>query len=75
MILYADDSVLLCSNLSTERLKSKCEKSFLQLENWINSNRLTLNYSKTNCVLFALFSNLKNSLIMIFVSIPQTVLY
>ena len=56
-VLYAEDSVLLCSDVNTEKLKSKCENSFLQLENWINSNRLTLNYSKTNCVLF---SNVKN---------------
>ena len=56
-VLYADDSVLLCSDVNTEKLKSKCENSFPQLENRINSNRLTLNYSKTNCVLF---SNLKN---------------
>ena len=52
-ILYADDSVLLCSDVSTEKLNSKWEKSFLQLENWISLNRLTLNYSKTNCVLFS----------------------
>ena len=56
-VLYADDSVLLCSDVNTEKLKSNCENSFLQLENWINLNRLTLNYSKTNCVLF---SNVKN---------------
>ena len=56
-VLYADDSVLLCSDVNTEKLKSKCENSFLQLENWINSNRLTLICSKTNCVLF---SNVKN---------------
>ena len=43
--------------MNTEKLKSKCENSFLQLENRINSNRLTLNYSKTKCVLF---SNVKN---------------
>ena len=43
--------------MNTEKLKSKCENSSLQLENWINSNRPTLNYSKTNCVLF---SNVKN---------------
>ena len=59
-ILYADDSVLLCSDVSTEKLKSKYEKSFLQLENWICSNRLTLNYSKTNCVLFSNVKNLSN---------------
>ena len=56
-VLYADDSVLLCTDVNTQKLKNKCENSFLQLENWINSNRLTLNYSKTNCVLF---SNVKN---------------
>ena len=59
-ILYADDSVLLCCDVSTEKLKSKCEKSFLQLENWISSNRLTLNYSKTNCVLFSNLKKLSN---------------
>ena len=56
-VLYAHDSILLCTDVNTEKLKSKCENPFLQLENWINSNRLTLNYSKTNCVLF---SNVKN---------------
>ena len=56
-VLYAEDSVLLCSDVNTEKLKSKCKNSFLQLENWINSNRLLLNYSKTICVFF---SNVKN---------------
>ena len=59
-ILYADDSVLLYSDVSTEKLKSKCEKSFLQLENWISSNRLKINYSKTTCVLFSNVKNLSN---------------
>ena len=59
-ILNADDSVLLCSDVGTEKLRSKCEKSFLRLENWICSNRLTLNYSKTNCVLFSNLENLSN---------------
>ena len=39
-VLYADDFVLLCSDVNTEELKSKCENLFLQLENWINLNRL-----------------------------------
>ena len=59
-ILNADDSVWLCSDVSTEKLKSKCEKSFLLLENWICSNRFTLNYSKTKCVLFSSLKNLSN---------------
>ena len=31
-VLYADDSVLLCTDVNTEKLKSKRENSFLQLE-------------------------------------------
>ena len=52
IMLYADDSVLLCSNNNILSLKKKCENEFGLLENWINFNRLTLNYSKTHCVLF-----------------------
>ena len=52
IMLYADDSVLLCSDNNIQSLKKKCENEFGLLENWINFNRLTLNYSKTHCVLF-----------------------
>ena len=52
IMLYADDSVLLCSDNNIQSVKKKCENEFGLLENWINSNRLTLNHSKTHCVLF-----------------------
>ena len=52
IMLYADDSVLLCSDNNIQSLKKKCKNEFGLLENWINFNRLTLNYSKTHCVLF-----------------------
>ena len=52
IMLYADDSVLLCSDNNIQSLKKKCENEFGLLENWINFYRLTLNYSKTHCVLF-----------------------
>ena len=32
-------------------MSKKCEKEFRLFENWINFNGLTLNYSKTHCVL------------------------
>ena len=32
-VLYADDSVLLCTDVITEKLKCQCENLFLQLEN------------------------------------------
>ena len=56
MILYADDSELLCADKNLEYLKKKTKKQieneFCKIEHWIRLNRLTLNYSKTNLVLF-----------------------
>ena len=52
IMLYADDSVLLCSDNNIQSLKKKCENEFGLLENWINFNGLSLNYSKTHGVLF-----------------------
>ena len=52
IMLYADDSVLFCLDYNIQSLKKKCEDEFGLLENWINFNQLTLNYSKTHCVLF-----------------------
>ena len=52
IMLYAVDSVLLCSDNNFQNLKKKCENEFGLLENGINSNRLTLNYLKTHCLLF-----------------------
>ena len=52
IMLFADNSVLLCSENNIQSLKKKCENEFGLLENWINFNRLTLNCSKTHCVLF-----------------------
>ena len=53
IIPYADDSVLLCVEQNIEKLKIKTEASFRKIECWINCNRLTINYKKTNCVLFS----------------------
>ena len=33
-------------------LKSKSEKEFQKIESWVISNKLTFNYTKTNCVFF-----------------------
>ena len=52
IMLYADNSVLLYSDNNIQSPKRKCENDFGLLENCINFNRLTLNYSKTHCVLF-----------------------
>ena len=52
IMLYADDSVLFCSDNNIQSQRKKCENESGLLENWINSSRLILNYSKIHCVLF-----------------------
>ena len=53
MILYADDSVLLCTDPSVKKLQTKTETEFRKLENWIKLNRLSLNYKKTSTISFS----------------------
>ena len=53
MLLYADDSTLLCAETNISTLKSKIENEICKIENWIRLNKLTLNYNKTNCILFS----------------------
>ena len=53
VILYADDVALLCVDKTYEGLKLISESEIHNVENWIISNKLTINYSKTNCVLFS----------------------
>ena len=60
MILYADGSVLLCADKNLEYLKKKSENDFCKVEHWIRINKLSLNYSKTNLVLFPGMKNKSN---------------
>ena len=60
MILYADDSVLLCADKNLEYLKKKCENEFCKIEHWIKLYNLTLNYTKTNLVLLSGMKNKSN---------------
>jgi len=46
MILYADDSVIVCADKNIQNLKVKSEIEFCKIESWIKLNRLTLNYKK-----------------------------
>ena len=52
ILLYADDAVLLCKDKTHDRLKSKSEKEFQKIESLVISNKLTINYTKTNCLFF-----------------------
>ena len=53
VLMYADDAVLLCNNKTCDRLKIKSEAEMHHIESWVTANKLTINYSKTNFVLFS----------------------
>ena len=55
VILYADDSVMICSYKNTQNLTVKRETDFRNIENWIKLTKLTLNYKKT--IAFYLFTH------------------
>ena len=52
-ILHADDSTLICSEKSIHYFNLKCNSEFGNIEKWINQNKLSVNYRKTNCLLFS----------------------
>ena len=52
MISYADDSVIICNGKNIQNLKIGSEEEFQKIENWLQLNKITLNYMKSNCVLF-----------------------
>ena len=52
VLLCADDAVLLRKDKTYGGLKSKSEKEIQKIESWVISNKLAINYIKTNCVFF-----------------------
>ena len=53
VLMYADDAVLLCNDKTCDGLKIKSEAEMHHIESWVTTNKLTINYSKTNFVLFS----------------------
>ena len=51
VLMYAD--VLLCNDKTCDELKIKSEAEMHHIESWVTANKLTINYSKTNFVLFS----------------------
>ena len=43
---------MLCSDKITQNLKVTLENDFRAVKNWIKLNKLTLNYKKSNCIVF-----------------------
>ena len=50
--LYADDAVLMCKDKNPTLLQNKMNKELNSIENWIQANKLTVNYKKTNFLIF-----------------------
>ena len=52
-LLFADDTTLLHSHQNLDILKSQIEQDIHTLMDWFKANKLTLNLSKTEVVLFS----------------------
>ena len=50
--LFADDTNLLCCGDNLEKLLDTVEKELNSMKIWFDENKLTLNLSKTKCIIF-----------------------
>lgn len=57
IITFADDTVVLFHGSTWDEVKMLAETGFSQILQWLNSNILTLNYSKTKYVTFTIRNN------------------
>ena len=51
-VLFADDTNLLCCGDNLEKLLDTVEKELNSMKIWFDENKLTLNLSKTKCIIF-----------------------
>ena len=51
-ILFADDTTLYCSHKNLKYLKWCIEQDLSSISDWFRANKLTLNVSKSECVIF-----------------------
>ena len=49
---FADDTNLVCSDKEPSRLREKMNEDLKQILEWLCSNRLSLNVSKTEFIIF-----------------------
>ncbi len=51
--MYADDTVIYCRGESRDAARLNLMDDLSRVELWLNANRLSLNVSKTKCMLFS----------------------
>ena len=61
LLLYADDSVLLCSNPNPKFVEEKLSEQLSTCVDWMTDNRLSLHLGKTESILFCSERNSKKS--------------
>ena len=49
--LFADDTSTFISNKKLEELETIVESELVNISDWLISNKLTLNVSKSNCII------------------------
>lgn len=52
-VLFADDTTVSCSHHSYENLVALMNSELIKIKNWTDSNRLTINISKTNAIVYS----------------------
>lgn len=57
IVTFADDTVVLFDGSSWDEVKSLAEQGFSEIIKWLNSNLLTLNYTKTKYITFSIRNN------------------
>ena len=56
--LFADDACLMLNDKNAAALENKVNTELVKINNWMNINKLTINYSKSN---YIIFTNKNNS--------------
>ena len=55
--LYADDTALMISDRDLNLLKYKANNELKKVDFWLRMNKLSLNYSKTNYIIYCTITN------------------
>jgi hypothetical protein len=58
LLLYAHDSVLVCSHKDPEVISNSLSSDFNSCNNWLINNHLSLHVGKTECILFGIKAKL-----------------